>query len=461
MLPSETRRRIALADAKKPTAQHAGNQGLVDVFWVLADATFKAEPENAGTKGSAYRKAAQAFAACAFAVTAETVSISGEKKLANVGKASFEKMAAFRATGSIPKLVAYQATLDGADSSTTPTAQVASAPPAAQPTAPPARPTESAASAAQPAAPAGQRGAGSAPPTVPLAPGATRVWLGTAPARGRRPPTIADMCRFCVARRRLCAYCDQHNANEREGRIVHAIPLGGLGCGVCGECEDCRAASVVPGERAVYVSPLLLKGRGGGSDLPHHPRCFAEHMMVDYSPRGPAEGSLRLVAISLKHNGEVQQAACVPLLEARTFLASLWAACAADGRPLLGEEGPWREDGPLAASLFGDRAIVAPAQRAWAIDALEGAAAPASPPPAAGRGWAKRDWTRFVAEERDGPLSPAGRHGQMKRAASRDLFPKYYPIHCPGGACGSGRGATAARADRGLRQPTLSFSVMS
>ena len=115
------------------------------------------------------------------------------------------------------------------------------------------------------------------------------------------------MCRFCVARRRLCAYCDQHNANEREGRIVHAIPHGGLGCGVCGECEDCRAASVVPGERAVYVSPLLLKGRGGGSDLPHHPRCFAEHMMVDYSPRGPAEGSLRLVAISLKHNGEVQQ----------------------------------------------------------------------------------------------------------------------------------------------------------
>ena len=67
MLPSETRRRIALADAKKPTAQHAGNQDLVDVFWVLADATFKAEPENAGTKGSAYRKAAQAFAACAFA----------------------------------------------------------------------------------------------------------------------------------------------------------------------------------------------------------------------------------------------------------------------------------------------------------------------------------------------------------------------------------------------------------
>ena len=160
-------------------------------------------------------------------------------------------------------------------------------------------------------------------------------------------------------------------------------------------------------------------------------------------------------------SAQVQQAACVPLLEARTFLASLWAACAADGRPLLGEEGPWREDGPLAASLFGDRAIVAPAQRAWAIDALEGAAAPASPPPAAGRGWAKRDWTRFVAEERDGPLSPAGRHGQMKRAASRDLFPKYYPIHCPGGACGSGRGATAARTDRGLRQPTLSFSVMS
>ena len=120
-------------------------------------------------------------------------------------------------------------------------------------------------------------------------------------------PTIADLCRFCVARRRLCAYCDQHRANEREGRVVHAIPDGGLGCGVCGECEDCRAASVVPGERAVYVSPLLLKGRGGGSDLPHHPRCFAEHMMVDYSPRGPAEGSLRLVAISLKHNGEVQQ----------------------------------------------------------------------------------------------------------------------------------------------------------
>ena len=128
----------------------------------------------------------------------------------------------------------------------------------------------------------------------------------------------------------------------------------------------------------------------------------------------------------------MQQAACVPLPEARTFLASLWAACAADGRPLLGGEGPWREDGPLAASLFGDRAIVAPAQRAWAIDALEGSAAPASPPPAAGRGWAKRDWRRFVAEERDGPMSPAGRHGQMKRAASRDLFPKYYPIHCPG-----------------------------
>ena len=101
MLPSETRRRIALADAKKPTAQHAGNQGLVDVFWVFADATFKAEPENAGTKGSAYRKAAQAFAACDFAVTAETVSISGEKKLANVGKASSHTLTHTR-TGPCP-----------------------------------------------------------------------------------------------------------------------------------------------------------------------------------------------------------------------------------------------------------------------------------------------------------------------------------------------------------------------
>ena len=90
------------ADAKKPTAQHAGNQDLVDVFWVLADATFKAEPENAGTKGSAYRKAAQAFAACAFAVTAETVSISGEKKLADVGKASFTQTLTHTRTGPCP-----------------------------------------------------------------------------------------------------------------------------------------------------------------------------------------------------------------------------------------------------------------------------------------------------------------------------------------------------------------------
>ena len=109
--PSDTRRRIALSDAKKPAAQHTDNQDLVDAFWVLADATFKAEPENAGTKGSAYRKAAQAFAACPFTVTDSSVDLK-KKKLPNVGKASVEKMAAFRATGSIPKLVAYQAILD-------------------------------------------------------------------------------------------------------------------------------------------------------------------------------------------------------------------------------------------------------------------------------------------------------------------------------------------------------------
>jgi len=109
--PSDTRRRIALSDAKKPAAQHADNQDLVDAFWVLADATFKAEPENAGTKGAAYRKAAQAFAACPFTVTDSSVDLK-KKKLPNVGKASVEKMAVFRATGSIPKLVAYQAILD-------------------------------------------------------------------------------------------------------------------------------------------------------------------------------------------------------------------------------------------------------------------------------------------------------------------------------------------------------------
>ena len=111
-LPSEMARRLALADKKKPTATNPQNQNLVDIFWVLASATFKAEIENKGRKGASYQKAAKAFAAVSFVVTPNTVDIK-KNKLAMVGKASVDKMRSFRVTGVIPKLVFYQEIMDG------------------------------------------------------------------------------------------------------------------------------------------------------------------------------------------------------------------------------------------------------------------------------------------------------------------------------------------------------------
>jgi hypothetical protein len=103
-----------MASKTKPVAACALNQGLVDIFWVLADATFRAEREGAAGKGSSYRKAAAAFAAVAvFECNGNTVDLTARKKLKNVGKASVGKMIQFRETGSIPKLVYYQNIMDG------------------------------------------------------------------------------------------------------------------------------------------------------------------------------------------------------------------------------------------------------------------------------------------------------------------------------------------------------------
>ena len=112
--PSTTARAKAMASKTKPVAACALNQGLVDIFWVLADATFRAEREGAAGKGSSYRKAAAAFAAVAvFECNGNTVDLTARKKLKNVGKASVGKMIQFRETGSIPKLVYYQNIMDG------------------------------------------------------------------------------------------------------------------------------------------------------------------------------------------------------------------------------------------------------------------------------------------------------------------------------------------------------------
>jgi hypothetical protein len=113
--PSVQASRLALADPNKPTATIAANQDLVDIFWVLADATFRAEPENARSKGSSYYTAARAFANVGVVASAETVTLAPPRKLAGVGKACVNKMSAFRETGTIPKLLFYQDIIDGGD----------------------------------------------------------------------------------------------------------------------------------------------------------------------------------------------------------------------------------------------------------------------------------------------------------------------------------------------------------
>ncbi len=90
----------------------ATNQRLVDAFFALSDACFKAETKNAVGKALAYRRAAAGFAGLGFALTpayCDRVGPGGDLKIEGVGKASRDKARQFLEEGSIRKLEEYNA----------------------------------------------------------------------------------------------------------------------------------------------------------------------------------------------------------------------------------------------------------------------------------------------------------------------------------------------------------------